>query len=193
MIRIGLSTCAVAVGMLFSAGALADAMSKSEYKAGNERITGELKSAKESCRSLSGNANDICVKEAEARAAIAKAELTAAYQPSAKNRYQASVKAAEAGYAVAKEKCDDKAGNAKDVCVKEAKAAEVAGKADAKARMEIANANGTAADKKSEARRDAASDKRDADYAVAKEKCDVFAGEAKTRCMDDAKATFGKS
>ncbi len=75
MIRIGLSTCAVAVGMLFSAGALADAMSKSEYKAGNERIAGELKSAKESCRSLSGNANDICVKEAEARAAIAKAEL----------------------------------------------------------------------------------------------------------------------
>ncbi len=193
MIRIGLSTCAVAVGMLFSAGVYADAMSKDEYKAGNERIAGEFKSAKESCKSLSGNANDVCMKEAEAKSMIAKADLTAAYQPSVKNRYKASVKAAEAEYAVAKEKCDDKAGNAKDVCVKEAKAAEVAGKANAKARMEIANANGAAVEKKSEARRDAASDKRDADYAVAKEKCEVFAAEAKTRCMDDAKVTFGKS
>jgi hypothetical protein len=34
---------------------------------------------------------------------------------------------------VAKEKCDDKAGNEKDVCVKEAKAALVRAKADAKA------------------------------------------------------------
>ena len=193
MTRIGLSTCAVAVSMLFSAGAYADGMSKNEYKAGNERITGEYKSAKESCKSLSGNANDVCMKEAEAKATIAKADLTAAYQPSAQNRYKAGVTAAEAEYSVAKEKCDDKAGNAKDVCVKEAKAAEVAGKADAKARMEIANANGTAVEKKSEARSNAASDKRDADYAVAKEKCEVFAGEAKTRCMDDAKLTFGKS
>jgi len=71
-------------------------------------------------------------------------------------------------------------------------AAEVAGKADAKARMEIANANGTAADKKSEARRDAASDKRDADYAVAKRNA-MCSRRSKTRCMDDAKATFGKS
>ncbi|MHB8742367.1 MAG: hypothetical protein ACYC9L_04510 [Sulfuricaulis sp.] len=34
---------------------------------------------------------------------------------------------------MAKEKCDDKAGNDKDVCVKEAKAALVRGKADAQA------------------------------------------------------------
>jgi len=59
MIRIGLSTCAVAVGMLFSAGALAGRNVEKRVQAGNERITGELKSAKESCRSLSGNANDI--------------------------------------------------------------------------------------------------------------------------------------
>ena len=31
---------------------------------------------------------------------------------------------AESAYAVAKERCDDKSGNAKDVCVKEAKAVE---------------------------------------------------------------------
>ena len=193
MIRIGLSTCAVAVGMLFSAGVYADAMSKDEYKAGNERIAGEFKSAKESCKSLSGNANDVCMKEAEAGATIARAELTATYQPSTQNRYKASVAKATGEYAVAYEKCDDSAGNAKDVCLKEAKAAEVAAKADAKARMEISNANGTAVQKTSAARQNAASDKRDADYDVAKQKCDVYAGDVKARCMDDAKAAFGKS
>ena len=193
MIRTGFGACAVAAGMLFSAGVYAEGMSKNAYKAGNERITGDYKSAKGSCKSFSGNANDVCMKEAEAKATIARADLTAAYQPSATNRYKAGVKAAEAEYAVAIEKCDDKAGNAKNVCVKEAKAAEVARKSDAKARLEIANANDTAIEKKSDARRNAASDKHVADYAVAKEKCDVFAGDAKTRCMDDAKTTFGKS
>jgi osmotically-inducible protein OsmY len=41
---------------------------------------------------------------------------------------------------VAKEKCDDKAGNANEVCVKEAKAAEDRAKADAKAQMKTASA-----------------------------------------------------
>jgi len=54
---------------------------------------------------------------------VAKAELEARYKPSEKNRYQARVAQADADYSVAKEKCDDKAGNEKDVCVKEAKAA----------------------------------------------------------------------
>jgi hypothetical protein len=39
---------------------------------------------------------------------------------------------AEADYRVAKERCDDQAGNVKDVCLEEAKAAEAAAKADAK-------------------------------------------------------------
>jgi hypothetical protein len=193
MIRAGFGACAVAVGVLFSAGVYAGGMSKSEYKAGNERIAGEYKSAKDACKSLSGNANDICMKEAEAKATIANAGLKAAYQPSAKNRYKAGVSKAQAEYAVAKARCDDKAGNVKDVCVKEAQAAEVAGIADAKARMEISDANGTAVEKTVEARRNAASDKRDADYAVAREKSDVFAGDAKAGCMNDAKAAFGKS
>ena len=46
---------------------------------------------------------------------------------------------------MAKERCDDKAGNVKDVCVKEARAAAVAAKADAKAKLKTANANDQAA------------------------------------------------
>jgi hypothetical protein len=193
MIRTQVSACAVAVGMLFSAGVFAEVMSKDQFKAGNDRISAENKSSKEACKVLSGNANDICIKESEAKATIARADLKVEYRPTSKNRYNASVEKAQAEYSVAKEKCDDKAGNVKDICVKEAKAAEVAAKADAKARVTISNANGKAIDKTNDARKDAASDKRDADYAVAKEKCDVFAGEVKTGCMNDAKAKFGKS
>jgi hypothetical protein len=40
---------------------------------------------------------------------------------------------ADAAYELAKEKCDDLSGNAKDVCQKDAKAAQASAKADAKA------------------------------------------------------------
>jgi hypothetical protein len=89
---------------------------------------------------------------------------------------------AEAAYVVAKEKCDDQAGNAKDVCVKEAKAVEAKALADAKMGQQIG-----------EAKVDASETKRDADYKVAVEKCDAMAGDAKASCLSAAKASFGKS
>lgn len=191
VVRIG--ACAFAVGMLFSTAGLAAAMTKAEFKAGNAQIAVDYKSAKDGCKSLSGNPADVCMLEAEGRSSVAQAELKALYQPSVKNRYKASVVRAEADYAVAKEKCDDTAGNVKDVCVKEAKSVEIAAKADAKARMKISDANGTAVKETSAARRDAAEVKRDAEFNVAKEKCDVYAGEAKVHCMNEAKTAFGKS
>ena len=100
---------------------------------------------------------------------------------------------ADANYEVAKEKCDDLAGNAKDVCVKEAKAAHVKAKADAKVDRVAADSSNTAVQKTAEARKDAAEDKRDADYKVAVEKCDALAGDAKDACVRDAKARFGKT
>ena len=44
---------------------------------------------------------------------------------------KARIARTEADYAVAKERCDDQAGDAKEVCLKEAKAAEAAAKANA--------------------------------------------------------------
>ena len=89
---------------------------------------------------------------------------------------------AKSAYAVAKEKCDDKAGNAKDVCVKEAKAIETKSLADAKLGKQI-----------DEAKKEASEEKRDANYKVAVEKCDVLAGEAKDSCIAAAKVKFGKN
>ncbi len=195
---------ALAIGCVFSAGAFAQGISKDEYKAGEDKIASDYKSAKAACGAFSGNAKDICVVDAKGKERVAKADLEASFKPSVKTRYQARVVKAEAGYKVAKERCDDLAGNAKDVCVTEAQAARTADKADAKAEMKISNANAMASEKSStalsdaagksqDARRDAAADKLDAEYEVAKEKCDTYAGDTKESCLSEAKARLGKS
>lgn len=198
-----INAIALALSMLFSAGALAEDMSKRDYDAGKDKISAEYKAAKASCKSLSGNANDICVAEAKGKEKVANADLEASFKATPKNHYKARVAKAEADYAVAIEHCDDKAGNAKDVCVKEAKSAQVAAKADAKAQLKTADANNTADEKTADARsdantktadarKDAEADKTDAQYGVAKEKCDTYAGGAKDRCLDHAKVRYGK-
>ena len=88
-----------------------------------EGISADYKMNKEKCDALKANAKDICVKEAKGAEDVAKAELEAQYKPSAKASKKVAEARADAAYAVAKEKCDDLSGNAKDVCVKDAKAA----------------------------------------------------------------------
>jgi hypothetical protein len=199
-----ISAVAAAIGLVFSAGAMADAMTKSEYKTQKDNIAAEYKGGKANCAPLTGNAKDICMAEAKGKERVAKADLEVHYKPSAQTHYDARAARADADYAVAREKCDDKAGNPKDVCIKEASAAQTTAKANAKAKMKTAEAT-TAADEKSgdaymkaskkstDANQTAANDKRDADYAVAKEKCDAFSGDTKDRCIAAAKARFDKS
>lgn len=198
-----ISVITLAMGLIFSVGAMAEGMSKEQYKSFEKNIEAEYKVSKAGCDSLSGNANDICVAEAKGKQSVAKANLEASYKPSVKTRYNAATAKADADYSVAIEKCDDKGGNDKDICVKEAKAGKVHGMADAKAQMKTsaagivaneksADANATANEKSVDARNDAAVAKRDADYKVAKEKCDILTGEAKDRCISDAKASFSQ-
>ena len=93
-----------------------------------------------------------------------------------------SVVKAKSAYAVAKERCDDSAGNVKDVCVKAAQAVEAKALADAKLGQKIGAVQGDAADAK-----------RDADYQLATEKCEALAGDAKSACVATSKTTYGKS
>ena len=113
---------------------------------------------------------------------MALAELEYGYSGKPVDQTKVQVAKAESAYAVAKEKCDDQAGNAKDVCVKEAKAIEVKALADAKMGKEIG-----------EAKVDASAAKRDADYKVAVEKCDAMAGDAKASCVSAAKARSARA
>ncbi len=199
MKNFNISAIALAIGLIFSAGAMAESMTKTQYKSQVKNIESQYKVNKAGCDSLAGNAKDICVAEAKGKQNVAKAELEANYKPSVEARYEAQVARAEADYSVALEKCDDKAGNAKDVCVKEAKAAKVRQIADAKTqslratlKQKSDDENAKAAETKADARKDATIEKRNADYAVAKEKCDALAGSVKDKCISDAKLRFGQ-
>lgn len=203
MNKLHFNLLAVAICCAIGTPAIAQNLSKADFKLGKERISTDYKTAKSACASLSANAKDICVVEAKGKEKVARAELDASYEPSVKHHYQVRIAKAESAYALAKEKCDDLAGNPKDVCVKEAKAAQVAAKADAKVQMTTTDANAKASEKSSEARaeassetkdatKDAAKDKLEADYKVAKEKCDTYSGAANDNCIAQAKARFGK-
>jgi len=162
--------------------AQAATLTKAEYDAGKTRISADYKANQTACTSLAGNAKDICVQEAKGKEKVARAELEFGYTAKPADHTKVLVAKAESAYAVAKEKCDDSAGNVKDVCVKEAKATEVKALANAKMGQEIGAAQ-----------KDAAAVKRDADYDVAAQKCDSLAGETKAGCIAAAKAAFGKS
>ena len=195
---------AITAGLLaLNSGVVFAKLTQSEQKASKDAIEAEYKSAKAQCDGLAGNAKDICMAEAKGNRKVAKADLTAQDKGTSKARQQAREARAEAGYAIAKERCDDKGGNEKDVCIKEARAARTAAMADAKvdrkaadahadADKTVAKARGKEAERVSEARKDADAQKRDADYAVARERCDNFAGDAKSRCLDEARARYVK-
>jgi len=173
-------SCAIAT-LLALTLAQAATMTQADYSAGKSRISGDYKADKVACGAMAGNAKDICVEEAKAKEKVAKAELEFNHSGTSQDQNKVLVAKAESTYAVAKERCDDKAGNDKDVCVKEAKAAQTKALADAKLGMQIGAAQ-----------HDATADKRDADQAVALAKCDAMAGETKTACVAAAKAKFGK-
>jgi len=127
-----IAAIAAAIALVFSAGAVAaPTMSKAEYKARKERIAAEYKTGKANCDALSGNAKDVCMAEARGKQRVEKAELELDYKPGPKTHYYLTIARANANYAVAREKCDDKTGNDKKVCLSEAKAEQTYAKTDA--------------------------------------------------------------
>jgi hypothetical protein len=176
-----LRTAVAAAAVLMLPLAQAATMSRTDYSASKSRISETYKADKAACAPLKSNAKDICVEEAKAKEKVARAELEYGYTGKAKDGTKVWTAKADAAFAVAKEKCDDLSGNAKDVCRQEAKTTHTKALADAKMGKQVA-----------EARTDAAQTKRDADYKLAAEKCDSMSGDAKSQCMDNAKRTFGK-
>ena len=168
-------------------------ITKDAYDTAVSNADTQYKMDKDGCSSRSGNAKDICLAEASGKEKVAKANAEAAYKATPKAREDARVARAEATHSVAKEKCDDLSGNAKDVCVKEADAALVKAKADAKVDRVAADTQQESAMKQADARRQAVEEKRDADYKVAVEMCGALSGAAKDRCVSNAKVQYGKS
>ena len=143
MNNLNLSAIAAVITLTFSAGAMAaQGMAQDEYKAARKSIDADYKSARAGCAAKTANAKDVCMAEARGKERIAKAELAARNKPGERTTYNVSVAKAEADYAIAKEKCDDKAGNDKTACVKEARTAQARAKADARGQMPTANQPG---------------------------------------------------
>ncbi|WP_231949378.1 hypothetical protein [Herminiimonas arsenitoxidans] len=111
----------------------ASSEAKASYDATKTSAEADYKAARAACDSMKGNAKDVCLEEAKATQVKTTAEAEATYKGTPQAHQQARIDIADANYKVAKEKCDDLAGNKKDVCVKEAKAAQTAEVADAKA------------------------------------------------------------
>jgi len=159
----------------------AQGMNQADHDAAKSRIAAQYKFDKAACSSRAGNAKDVCIEQAKGKEKVARADLEYAYSGKSADRNKVLVARAETNYAVAREKCDDQAGNAKDVCVSEAKAIESKALAEAKLGKEIVQAE-----------KDAGAQMREADLQVAVEKCDALSGDAKAACVATAQAKFGK-
>lgn len=125
---IGLAIAACC-GFAGSAGA---ATPKEELKAQKARVDADYKAARQKCDALKANAKDICMVEAKGNHKVAKAELEAQHEPSARHDAKLKSEKAEAAYDLAKQKCDDLSGTAKDTCKKDAQAAFVNAKGESK-------------------------------------------------------------
>lgn len=152
-----------------------------EYRAGKDKIDADYKADKAACKPLKGNAQDVCEAEAKAKEKNARAALEYAHTGRPADERKVNETRIDGAYDVAKERCDDLAGNAKDVCVREAKTVHEKGMADLKMARQVGDAS-----------QDASTAKREADLKLAREQCDSFSGQAKDTCLRNAETRFGK-
>ena len=167
-------------------------ITKDQYDKAVKDAEAQYKTDQDACSSRTGNAKDLCIADARGKEKTAKADADAAYRNTPKAREDARVARAEANHDVAKLKCNDMSGNAKDVCVKQADADLSKAKADAKVDRVAADTRQDSAKKQSEARHEATETRRDADYKLAIEKCESLTGSIKDACITDAKTYYGK-
>ena len=104
------------------AAAIALALGTSVQAADTKAIDQQHKADVAKCADMKDNAKDVCKKEADGKQKVAKAEAEAKAKDTPKNRQKVEEAKAEAKYDVAKERCDDQKGDAKDACEKAAKA-----------------------------------------------------------------------
>ena len=167
--------------LLALAPAHAAQVSKADYKAGKNKISATYQVDKQACATLTANAKDVCHEEAKAKQKNDLAALEYAYTGKPADEKKLLKVKVDTAYDVAKEKCDDQSGNAKDVCVQQAKTNRDKGLAELKLVKEVAAAG-----------KDATEATREADLKLANEKCDAMSGDAKNSCQAAATARFGK-
>ena len=163
------------------------AMTQAEYSAQKDTVSDQYKAAKEKCSNLKSNAKDICVSQAKGAEKVAKADLEAAYEPSARRTEKAAIARGDAAYDTAKEKCDDLSGNAKSVCRKDAKVLLVTAKEEAR----VVRVSAETGKVNAAMRKEATAQEKQAQYKAAAQRCEALAGVPKDGCINDTKVKFG--
>jgi len=168
-------TATLCLGTAQAAGAI----SKATYEGAKADIKAIHSTAHEQCKSKTDNAKDICNVVAKGRERVALAYLENNYDSNDKNRLKLFEAKYEARYDVAKEKCDDLTGDAKNLCQREAKTT-----------MEKSKANMKMDEQITEAMDDAEQARRKADFEQAKERCNAQGGANKDVCEASLKSRY---
>jgi hypothetical protein len=174
-----LATITACISFFIPIVASASLMSWADHSVQSKRIKAEHETDEAACKVMNDNARDVCKQEAKSKAKVAYAELNYSRSGTVKDANKVALAKADGAYAIAKERCDDLAGNPHDVCRAEAKATHTKAIADATVIKKVDDAKTTAQDKK-----------QDADYKVAVEKCDVVTGAERSACISAAKTSF---
>jgi hypothetical protein len=176
-----ISSACILASLTFATVGHAATMSRAESREANNQVSTQYQSAKSACGTTRNNTRDICLKEAKGNYKISMAELEYKDEPTPRHLRSVSIAKADSAFNVAKEKCDDSAGNAQAVCRTEARAAHKVALADAKM-IKVVN----------DAKADDDRVKREGDYKIATEKCETLTGESKATCIVSAKALLSK-
>jgi osmotically-inducible protein OsmY len=106
------------------------------YQSVTHQAQVDYQAAAAKCNSMSGNAKDVCLEEARANRAHAQADAIANYTTSRTERNKARIAAEESDYALAKARCGDQTGGAKDTCLHDARVEHATRLADIRAGRE---------------------------------------------------------
>jgi len=196
---------ATAAGASFAAPTFALNHDPASYRNATQKASTDYNAAVQKCDGMKDNNKDICMAEAKLARNKAEATALAKYSTSPAARQKARASLADAEYALAKERCDDKSGADKDECMSNAKSVHTAALADAKADRgsnagASTSASGTSATGTSSTSTSGASstgataagglvagtDTRDPAKAAAVDKC-AQAGDSKTGCLIETK------
>jgi hypothetical protein len=188
--RISLVT--LAAGLAVCTGLSAQVFARSDHQARQEAIALRDRSAQAACARLAGQPKSVCFAEADAEDSIARADLAALYRPSAKARHRALVVAADSRLVLAKVRCDDRSGSARNGCVAQALQLHTSARADATARLKTFEANAMAAEQSAEDREEAASDTFAVRYAAARLQCDGYVDKLRELCLQQTRDHFLK-
>jgi len=181
----------VALGLAFAGGAFAGGggMSKDAYQAAQARMEAALKAQVRACDSTRGHARDICLAAANGRGKVALAELDADYQPGPAADRTVMIARADADYGLARQRCDEVQGAAKDAC--QARAKHVREAAVRMAKIERVQATRRLKAQGSNGGQAAVQQAPDEKYAAEKARCGML-GEERDNCMAEVKRRFHK-